>query len=171
MYQEKTREQIEALRDELRPAERILQIIHLNLVVGAAFVLGLFYFQCRRIAGNDAPIPLMYFLIAVLAVVPSFIVPALIRRTSSSNGSPNLESASKLAGVYQFAHIVGSSILEAGILFSALAFRIADVVPQWFVLVPAILLLLLLLRFPLPGKMTDWVVTLMESRRPTQHGS
>lgn len=35
---------------------------------------------------------------------------------------------------------------------------------NWFVLVPAILILVMLLRFPLPGRMADWVITQLESR-------
>jgi|694.fasta_scaffold00401_28 hypothetical protein len=165
MSEELTRERIDALRVELKPAERILQIIHLNFVVGASVVLGVLYFFSRNIAPNDAPVPLLFFIIGILPVVPSFIVPVLMRSTKLSAGESSEESIGKLAGIYQVSHIVGCILLESGLLFSALAFRFADAVPHWFILVPAILILVLLLRFPLPGKLTDWVITKLESRR------
>ncbi len=165
MGEELTRERIDALRVELKPTERILQIIHLNFVVGASVLLGFLYFLSRNIAPNDAAVPLLFFIVGILPVVPSFIVPVLMRSTKLSAGDSSEESIGKLAGIYQTSHIVGCMILESGIFFSALAFRFADAVPQWFVLVPAILILVLLLRFPLPGKLTDWVITQLESRR------
>jgi hypothetical protein len=159
---ELTRDQIEALGQELKPSERILQIIHLNLLLGASVIVAIFYFQSPRIGGNDAPVPWLFLIVAMLPVVPSFIVPALMR--ASKTGSVEYATG-QLAGIYQVSHIVGCAMLESGIIFSALAFTAAAVVPQWFILVPGILLLVLLLRFPLPGQLANWVVTQLESRR------
>jgi hypothetical protein len=160
--QEMSRDEIEALRVELKPSERILQIIHFNLLVAPTVVTAYFYFTSRKIGGNDAPVPLLFFLLGVLSVVLSFLVPTLLR---NSKPTPDQRTLRDLCSRYQISHMLGCVILESGIIFSALAFTSADVVPNWFVLVPAILILVLLLRFPLPGKMTDWVVSQRESRR------
>lgn len=163
--EELTRERIDALRVELKPAERILQIIHLNFVVGSSFLLALLYFQSRNIAGNNAPVPLMFLIVAVFAVLPSFIVPVLVR---SMRPNPDERTVSQLATAYQVSHIIGCAMLETGIIFSAFAFlfNLVKEVPQWFIFVPVFLILVLLLRFPLPGKLTDWVIEQLESRRP-----
>ncbi len=160
--EELTRERIDALRVELKPKELGLQIVHLNFVVGASFLLALFYFLSRNIAGNNAPVPLLFLIVAAFTVVPSFIVPVLVR---SMRPSPDERTASQLSTAYQVSHIVGCAMLETGIIFSAISFQLVKDVPQWFVLVPAILILVLLLRFPLPGKLTDWVIEQLESRR------
>lgn len=163
MSQGLTHAQIDALRQEIKPTERILQIIHLNLLLGASVLVGILFFKSQKIAGNDAPVPLLFFVVGVASVVPSILVPAWMRMTKLSNNELRDESVGKLANLYQVSHIVGCAILEAGVVFSALAFLLADVVPQWFILVPAILLLQLLLRFPLPGRLADWVATKLES--------
>jgi hypothetical protein len=159
--QELSRDEIEALRVELKPSEWIMQVIHFNFLVAPTVLTAYFYFTSRKIGGNDAPVPLLFFLLGVLSVVPSFLVPALLR---NSKPTPDQRTLSDLCSRYQITHIVGAAILESGIIFSALAFMIADVVPNWFVLVPAILILIMLLRFPLPGRMADWVITQLESR-------
>ena len=160
--QEMSRDEIEALRVELKPSERALRIIHFNFLVGSAVLTAYFYFTSRKIGGNDAPVPLLFFLLGVLSVVLSFLVPTLLR---NSKPTPDQRTLSDLCSRYQISHMLGCVILDSGITFSAMPFAIADVVPNWFVVVPAILLLVLLLRFPLPGKMTDWVVSQRESRR------
>jgi hypothetical protein len=159
---ELTRERIDALRVELKPAERILQIIHLNFLVGASVLFGIFYFVSTNIVGNDGAVPVVFLFVAVLVAVLSFFVPGLIR---GMRPSPDQRTEGQLTTVYHVSHIIGSIMLEAGIIFSSFAFRIASEVPQWFVFVPAFLILVLLLRFPLPGKMTDWVIEQLESRR------
>ena len=160
--QEMSRDEIETLRVELKPSERALQIIHFNFLVGSAVLTAYFYFTSRKIGGNDAPVPLLFFLLGVLSVVLSFLVPTLLR---NSKPTPDQRTPGDLCSRYQISHIVGAAILESGIIFFASAFTIADVVPNWFVLVPAILILVLLLRFPLPGRLADWVISQLESRR------
>jgi hypothetical protein len=160
--QELSRNEIESLRVELKPAERILLIIHANFLVGAAVLLGLFYWQSKNLARNDAPFPLLYIILSILPLVPSFLVPAIMRNMEPK---PDEQDIGKLASRYQISHILGCMILESGIMISIIALRVADALPQWYVLIPAILILVLFLRFPIPGKLTDWVVTKLESRR------
>lgn len=160
--QQLSRDEIDSLRVELKPAERILMIIHANLLVGASVLLGMFYWQSRNLGGNDAPFPLAFIILAILPVVPSFLIPAMMRNMEAK---PQAQEVEQLSKRYQIAHIVGCAILESGVMISILALRVADALPQWYVIVPAILMLVLLLRFPIPGKLTDWVITKLESRR------
>lgn len=159
--QQLSRDQIDSLRVELKPAERILMIIHSAMLVGATVLLGLFYWQSRNLGGNAAPLPLVFIILAILPVVPSFLIPAIMRNTDPQ---PDEKDIGKLVGHYQVSHIIGCAILESGIMISIVALRVADALPQWYVIVPAILMLVFLLRFPIPGQLTDWVITKLESR-------
>lgn len=159
---ELSRDEIDSLRVELKPAERILMIIHANLLVGASFLLGMFYWQSRNLGGNDAPFPLVFIVLAILPLILSFLIPAIMRNMESK---PEAQEVEQLSKRYQIAHIVGCAILESGVMISIVALRVADALPQWYVIVPAILMLVFLLRFPIPGKLTDWVITKLESPR------
>ncbi|MBU6386580.1 MAG: hypothetical protein KGS49_11640 [Planctomycetes bacterium] len=162
VQQQLSRDEIERLSVELKPAETILMIVHSAMLVGATVLLCLFYWQSRNLAGNNAPFPLVFIILAILPVVPSFLIPAIMRNMDSKADE---KDTGKLAGYYQVSHIIGCAILESGVMMSIIALRVADALPRWYVLVPAILILVFLLRFPIPGKLTDWVITKLESRR------
>jgi len=155
-----SRDDIDSLRASLAPAERALQFIHITLLLGASIISVAFFLQCKKVA-NDAPVPILFLLMGVLPVAPSWILPAWMR---SIKPNPDERTPKELAGLYQSSHIVGCAILESCVLITSLAFVTVQAVPQWFVAVPAFLLLAMLLRFPLPGKLFDWVASVLESR-------
>lgn len=156
-----SRDEIESLRASLAPAERTLQFIHTTLFLGAAVITAVLYSQCGKFAGNDAPVPILFLLIGVFPLAPSWILPAWMR---SIKPNPDQRTPKELAGLYQSSHIVGCAILESCILMTSMAFVIAQAVPPWFATVPALLLVVMLLRFPLSGRMFDWVASVLETR-------
>lgn len=160
--EELTRERIEALRVELKPAERILQIIHLVFFLGVSGLTGYLFYQSRNNAENISPTTWVFLFLSVSSLVVSSVVPTFFR---NSKPSPDERTVEQLAGAYTVSHIVGLVMLESGIFMPALALLITKSAPQWYVWVLVFMVLVLLFRFPLPGKLTDWVIEQIESRR------
>ncbi|MFM7517642.1 MAG: hypothetical protein ACKO3V_11925, partial [Pirellula sp.] len=150
--EELTRERIDALRVELKPKERVLQIIHVVFFLGVSGLTGYLFFQSRNNAGNISESTWILFFVSVFSLVVSSVMPTFVR---NSKPSPDERTVEQLAGAYTVSHIVGLAMLELGILLPAFALLITKSAPQWYVWVLVFMVLVLLLRFPLPGKLTD----------------
>lgn len=155
--------------DETTAAEvatplRSLQIIHLALTGGVAAYLVFLVTQGISFSENDAALPLIPLGGVVVGVVMSFVVPAIMRRTSLAElrGKPKIATES-LVGTYQTGHIVGMAILEAAGFLTCFALTGGfGEAPRWFLAVPVALIVLMVIRFPRVAAVVDWVSTARE---------
>lgn len=155
------REEIESLRVGLAPQERTLQLVHIVIFLGALTAVGVLFFLCKRIGGNDVPAPNFFLMLAAVPFALSWIIPAVMRSNSPRDDDRTPE---QLAVAYQVSHIVGCAMMDTSVLVCSIPFIVAPSVPQWFVSVPAALLVVLLLRFPRKGTMFDWIASKLETR-------
>ena len=151
-----------AVEAEVAPHARTLQIIHSTLIAGVTAFLVYVIWQGPRYAEDPDAIPLIPLGFAGMSVVLSVAVPPLVRQSGLAalrgKSPPSVEA---LFGQFSAAHIVGMAILESAGFMSAItlmngAFGAA---PRWFLAVPIVLLVLMVIRFPRVVSVAEWVST------------
>ena len=173
----------EELELALRPAARVMQIIIGALFLGASFFVGIVLFL--RLgqpgpAGNAqqflTPIALGFALLAIVgsAIVPNLIVRqmrhSIVRgtfRMPSGEGTPekqrqildSLGPAAPLCVVCQTKLIIGAAMLEGAAFFNAIAYLIEGNALALAAI--AVLLVLLLSKFPTSARIAAWMVPQM----------
>ncbi len=149
---------------EVRPQTRVMQIIHGALMVG---VLAFFAVQIVRgpqFSENPSAIPLIPLGLAAGGAMLSFVMPEIVRQANLAQikTKPPI-TTDALVTVFQTSHLVGIAMLEGAALMSCLALTgELSQVPRWFLVVPAVLLALMAVRFPRPRSVAEWVAARRE---------
>ncbi len=165
----------ETIANELRSSTTVLMFIHFMMFMG---VLAYFLFawsQGLKMGGDNATLPVASLSLAIVGLVMSFVIPALIRRSGTGAEQTSPQS---LASTFMVAHIVAIALLEGPTFFAVLSLTNADnPAPAWYWTVAVGLLAVMGLRFPFPGRLTNWVLAqiqeagaVSDSRRPDVRG-
>jgi hypothetical protein len=150
----------EAIVNELRPNTNILMFIHIMMMAG---VLAYFLFVWSRglsVGGDKATLPVASLSLAVVSLVMSFVIPALIRRSGVGAEAMTPQS---LASTFTVSHIVAIALLEGAAFFAVFSLANPDnPAPAWYWIVAVGLLVVMGVRFPFPGRLTNWVLAQMQ---------
>lgn len=165
----------ETIANELRSSTNVLMFIHFMMFIG---VLAYFLFawsQGLKVGGDNATLPVASLSLAIVSLVMSFVIPALVRR-SGVGAEPTTPQS--LASTFVVAHIVAIALLEGAAFFAVFSLTNEDnPAPAWYWTVAVGLLVVMGLRFPFPGRLTNWVLAQMQetglgsgSQRPDVRG-
>lgn len=149
----------DATAAEIAPQVRSLQIIHGSLMAGVGAYLAVICSQGLRFSEEDTALPLIPLGLAAMGVVMSFVLPPILRQAglAAFRGHSPIASTS-LVGAFQSGHIVGIATLEGAGFLSCFALTGGfGMPPRWFLLVPIMVLLLMLIRFPRVSSVVDWI--------------
>lgn len=148
---------------------RTMQIIVVALMMGVIMFTGVAMFLAHDKAAGDALLPTLAAGFAAVAIVMSFIVPPAVAKgmvaqilgREGSTENENLPGAvNALAGALNTQIIIGVALLEGAAFFNLVAYIIGAHV--WSLVVVAVLLLLMAVRFPTPGQVEGWVTRQFE---------
>lgn len=150
----------ETIANELRSSTNVLMFIHFMMFIG---VLAYFLFawsQGLKVGGDNATLPVASLSLAIVSLVMSFVIPALVRR-SGVGAEPTTPQS--LASTFMVSHIVAIALLEGPAFFAVLTLANSDnPAPAWYWIVPVVLLVVMGLRFPFPGRLTNWVLAQLQ---------
>lgn len=174
-----TQADIERVQEEIKPQMMVMMIIHFALMVGAGFYAAFVLLTNWQKEVYDEAVPgAIAILIAFTAVntVLSFIIPSFLLRGIKNNvtwtGDPANRSsnptqkstpsdgripdtpAKALMGGNMVTRIVGLAMLEGNMFLCSF---LASKYSLWWLLGTGALLLLMVLRFPWPRQIAEWV--------------
>jgi len=132
-------------RDKLMANVRVMQIITLAMAMGVLmFGLTVLLVMRPEEADQEPFIAYLGFGLAIPAAIASFVVPRII----TNSQSPTTET-------YQTGLIIGLALLEGAAFLNIMAYMIEGTI--YSLGVAAVLLVLLLARFPTVVGVSDWI--------------
>ncbi len=163
------------IASELRSSTNVLMFIHFMMFIGVLAYLLFAWSRGLKVGGDNATLPVASLSLAIVSLVMSFVIPALVRR---SGGGAEPTTPQSLASTFVVAHIIAIALLEGAAFFAIFSLTNEDnPAPAWYWIVAVGLLVVMGLRFPVPGRLTNWVLGQMQdasfgsgSRRPDVRG-
>lgn len=150
---------IEPIVAEIGAQTKILQIIHAALVGGVLFFFGFQLVNNPKFSELPNALPLVPLVIALSGTVFSFIVPKVVRQSALAQlDTKEPQAIGELFKAYQISHIIGMAILEGAAFLACIALSgVFGEVPRWFLGVPIVLIVIMLLRFPRKTAIAEWI--------------
>ncbi|MFM7250621.1 MAG: hypothetical protein ACKO5R_12025 [Planctomycetaceae bacterium] len=156
---------IDSIVAEIAPRMTSLKVVHLALVASVAVFLCFVLAQEPASAERGRDVAIAALACAAGSVALSFVLPAVFRRAGLAALRDKEEiPAEALLGPYQTGHVAGMALLEgAGLLACFALSGGAGSVPRWFVAIPLGILALMLVRFPRPRAVAEWIASAREA--------
>jgi hypothetical protein len=150
---------IEPIITEIGVQTKLLQIIHAALVGGVLIFFGFQLVNNPKFSELPNALPLVPLVIALSGTVFSFIVPKVVTQSALTQLNTNEPKATgELFKVYQVSHIIGMAMLEGAVFLVCIALSgVFGEVPRWFLGVPIVLIVIMLLRFPRKIAIAEWI--------------
>lgn len=159
----------------LEQPKRVMLIIFGALLVGV--VVFAIIAVISRISGGEALFNMEFGLLAVMGVgfaalvlIPSFVVPIITRKTATKELGQEFAgqldqpgAAMKSMEGLQTSMIIGLALLEGTAFFNLIGYMIDG--SAWNLLTVAILLMIMFIRIPLPGRVDDWVADMLDEAK------
>jgi hypothetical protein len=150
---------IEPIVAEIGAQAKVLQIIHAALVVGVLVFFGFQLVNNPKFTELPTAVPLVPLVAAISGTVFSFIVPKIVRQSTIAQlHTKSPVATAELFNAYQISHIIGMALMEGAIFLVCMALSgLFGEVPRWFLGVPIVLIVIMLLRFPKKSTIAEWI--------------
>ena len=150
---------IEPIVAEIGGQVKTLQIIHAALVVGVLVFFGFQLTNNPKFTDLPTAIPLVPLVAAISGTVFSFVVPKVVLQSSLSQlHAKSPVATNELFNAYQISHIIGMALLEGAIFLVCMALSgLFGDIPRWFLGIPIVLIVIMLLRFPRKTTIAEWI--------------
>ena len=156
---------IDSIAAEIAPRMTSLQVVHLALVASVAVFLSVVLSQGSAATEDRGDLAFIALICAAASAGMSFVLPAVFRSAGLAPWRGKEEiPLEALLGPYSTGHIAGMALLESAGFLACFALLGAPWnVRRVLVVIPIGILALMIVRFPRPRAVAEWIVSTREA--------